>query len=664
MPLWRLTTSTNGAVVLGQVRTFPGRRSASHSSPAITQEPQQLEVDKKLERRARELQEELRVSTAQTGLSSVEDSRVDMPPVAKDLFLGKFCTTILNYPDVLENDRYFALEKRCEKVQQHLKAQDLSTIDRERRIDEQITGPLRDLGLVGMRGHLHQGGQGLCYTETMKLMEELGDNSSLSETFANVNGYALTALQKCGSDEQIATYLPRLLSGEWTAAVCMADDFCGVDPTSTRTKAVFDTTTENYILSGTKTWVTNASKANLFLVFANLAGKEVAGVVGSHLTAFLVEKDSPGLVVSEQANKNPGMKGLDTGSVTLDSIQISPKYILGELGEGSQVYSEMVATDRCLGSAKVASILRKLLNNTMEYTMKRKIHGKALAEFDMTKYKISQMAIKLYTLEAMAYMTAGIGDVQTKEELIVESAMTKLYANEAAKFIVENCRTLWGTNAYAEDHPIHVMAADLHAMELWEGPSDLLKMIIGLEGIIHVGKAQGNTLSKLRIPQYNVWTLLGYRWRTRKIRNNKEHFPLKLENHVHQSLVKPAQDMETALLHLQYSVERAMIHHGLNIGIKEMDVIRLAEIATDVYAMASAVGRANRAYCHGHAHGDLELNLAFGAAFEAKRRITQWSEDVRTAFFSDPDNYGNMVGEYLLQEGKYVPAHPIDRTVF
>jgi alkylation response protein AidB-like acyl-CoA dehydrogenase len=246
--------------------------------------------------------------------------------------------------------------------------------------------------------------------------------------------------------------LPQLSSGDLLGALCVAEEACGSDPASVDMTATLSDDGEYYLLNGTKTWVAGAGEAGLLTVLAKLSMKNYLGENDTLPTMFLVDRtQTSGIEVSEP-RPLVGLRGLQLRDVTFTDCRVP--VVLGRLGgegEGLAVLASIVHHNKFLMAAGLITHLRGLLDETIRWTNSRKQFGLNLSEFTLVKHQIGQMAARLYCLEAMVYLVAGLKDVAEVPDVEVESVLVKLYAAEASDFITRGCLNLLGMRACMED---------------------------------------------------------------------------------------------------------------------------------------------------------------------------------------------------------------------
>ena len=535
-------------------------------------------------------------------LTSIDDSRQDMPPFVKGMLDGKVNTRVLSYPDVMENDRYYSLHARCQRVNDHLKAKRelVDAIDDEERISKDIMLPLRNLNVFGLQCERQCGGQGLGMTETMRVLEEFSVNMSLSEAVAVSNTVGLSTIVKFASEDVKEKYLPKLASGEMTAAYCYADREAGADAARSECAAQPQSEADEWVIRGEKLWVSNASAADVFVVFAKTRAVTHELTAADAFTAFVVERGAAGVKVSRPEAKKVGLKGLDTSTVTFDNVRVGKDNILGKANEGLVVFIGSVLRERAFVGARVSAALRGLLSDTIQDVLRRHTFQLNVSKFELVKERVAAMSSALYTLESMTYLTAGLADVMLVPDVELEVALTRLYTSKVARQVVEGCLALLGDKAYLSEHPAARIKRDLEALELWEGTSDMNHLHAGEICKFHIWKRRREYDNQFRNPWTAPWRLAKYIKWERDHKKDEVRPALKLDLDVHPSLSGPAERLEYSVLRLQYAIDRTFSKHIHTEHFKDVDMNRIAELAAECYAIASTLARANKTYCQGH----------------------------------------------------------------
>merc|ERR1719500_1204405 len=281
------------------------------------------------------------------------------------------------------------------------------------------------------------GGQDYLATEVTRMLEEMGGKAvSLAEYLQVSDSRGYRAIVEYGTQAQKDRYLPPLSAGEYLASFCVNEEGAGSDPSSICASAKHDPDTDTYTIQGKKTWVANAGSAKVFTVLANTTVKNYLREEETQLTAFLIEKsevDDGGVTVGAPYPVH-GYSPLQFSDVTF-KCRVPATSILGEAGQGLQVLNTVLHHHKFMMAAGVVPSLRKLLNETVEHCNTRKQFGLPLSSFSLVKMQVARMAGKLYALESMLYMTAGLVDISECPDVEMESVIVKLYCLESMLYM-------------------------------------------------------------------------------------------------------------------------------------------------------------------------------------------------------------------------------------
>lgn len=337
-----------------------------------------------------------------------------------------------------------------------------------------------ELGFCGIDAPEAYGGLGLGKNLAARILEYLSLNASFSVTIGVTSGIAQVALSWFATEAQKAQYLPRLTSGEWMGAYCLSEPNSGTDALSASTRA--DRRGDKWILNGTKMWISNAKWAEFFLVMAK--------VDGERFSAFLVERDFPGVEISREEHKM-GLKGSSTARVILENAEVPIENLLYEEGKGHVVALNSLN----LGRYKLASMsmgpARDAIGLASTYVLERKQFGQPIANFGLIRKKIAQMAALFFASESMIYRTgAYIDDVfhacagtiegnrKAAEEMSVECSACKVFATEAEAFIVDEALQCYGGYGFTEEFPIARHYRDARVSRIYEGTNEINRVFI------------------------------------------------------------------------------------------------------------------------------------------------------------------------------------------
>jgi len=278
-------------------------------------------------------------------------------------------------------------------------------------------------------------------------------------------------INESGTKGQKEKYLTKLAGGEWIGAFGLTEAGAGTDAAGQQTTAELDESGENYILNGTKIFITNAGAAHVYIIIAMTDKSK--GTRGC--SAFIVEKDFPGFSVGKK-EKKMGIRGSSTCELIMENCIVPKENLIGKEGQGFKIAMETLDGGRIGIAAQALGIAQGAIDITVTYTNERKQFNKRISQFQNTQFELADMQTTVDAARLLVYRAAYLKDKKAKYSS--EAAMAKLFASEAASDITRRCLQLYGGYGYIREYAIERMMRDAKITEIYEGTSEVQKMVI------------------------------------------------------------------------------------------------------------------------------------------------------------------------------------------
>ena len=337
-----------------------------------------------------------------------------------------------------------------------------------------------EMGLLAIDVPEAHGGLDASKAASMLVTEKIAKSGSFNVTFSAHTGIGTLPLVYFGTPEQQERYLPQLASGEWVAAYCLSEPGSGSDSLGAKTKAVLNDEGTHYVLNGTKMWISNAGFANLFTVFAKIDGE--------HFTAFLVERDTPGLSFGAE-EKKMGIKGSSTRQVILENALVPKENLLGEAGRGHIIAFQILNVGRLKLAAGAIGGCKDALAHASRYAQEREQFGTPIADFGLIQEKVGQMAAETYALESAVYRMTGDLDANLSgktsqaerlsaiDEYVVEYSFIKVLGSEILGRTIDETLQIYGGNGFSAEYPIELAYRNARINRIFEGTNEINRLL-------------------------------------------------------------------------------------------------------------------------------------------------------------------------------------------
>ena len=400
---------------------------------------------------------------------------------------GQFLTS------TVEADAMFIREELSEEQRlfgqtaaEFMQKEVLPAVERLYKHDWELTRQLlkkaSELDLLRLEIPPAYGGLGLDLISAAYVGEQIAVNPSFGGSLGAHTSIGTLPLVYFGTDEQKARYLPRLASGELIGAYALTEPQSGSDALAARTTATLSDDGRFYLLNGQKMWITNGQFADLFTIFAK--------VNGDQFTAFLVERAFG--VVSGRDEIKLGLDGNSTTALMLDNVKVPVENVLGTIGQGHKVAFNVLNFGRVKLGARNMSGVKLALGHSVKYAKERRQFGKAIAEFGLIKEKLAGMAVRAFVGDAMSYRALGDVDraleavdktdgnrvMKTIEGFAVECSINKVWTSEALAWAVDQAVQVFGGNGYSREFPVERMYRDARITRIYEGTNEINRLLI------------------------------------------------------------------------------------------------------------------------------------------------------------------------------------------
>jgi alkylation response protein AidB-like acyl-CoA dehydrogenase len=351
-------------------------------------------------------------------------------------------------------------------------------LDRAPRYPWPTLKKMAGLGLLGVMTPEVYGGTGLDTLAYAVLLEEISAADASHGTIMSVtNGLPQSMLLAYGSEEQRERYLPKLASGEWIGAFCLSEAHCGSDAAAMKTRAV--KVAGGYELSGEKAWITSGGEAQLYLVMAKTGSAR--GV-----SSFIVEKGTPGLNFGKPERKL-GQHAAVTTTVSFEDCFVPEEARIGPEGRGLVIALGALDGGRIGIAAQAVGIARAAFEAARTYADEREAFGKPIREFQGIGFKLADLVTQLEAARLLTHKAAWRKD--QGQRVTQEAAMAKLFASEAAARITHDAIQVFGGYGYSQEYPLERYFRDARVTEIYEGTSEIQRMVIGRQLYRDSGKS-------------------------------------------------------------------------------------------------------------------------------------------------------------------------------
>ena len=343
--------------------------------------------------------------------------------------------------------------------------------DRNHHFDTELVAKIADQGYLGAIVPREYGGADLDYVTYAIVVEEIGRHDSAMRTVISVQtSLVCSSILRWGSEEQKQRYLPKLCSGEWLGCFGLTEPDTGSDAADQKTRA--RKIDSGWVLNGTKMWISLGNHAKLALIFAQTD----PDLKHRGIACFLVETDTPGFSAQEIHGKM-GLHGSDTASIALDDVEVPDAALMGEVGEGFKIAMSGLDSGRYSVAAGCVGVCQGSLDHSVAYAKERQQFGRPIGSFQLVQAMIADMRVQTDAARMLTWRAGFLKD--SGRPSTTETSIAKLYATEAAQNCSHLAIQVHGGSGYVDDHPVERYYRDVRVTTLYEGTSQIQKLIIG-----------------------------------------------------------------------------------------------------------------------------------------------------------------------------------------
>jgi butyryl-CoA dehydrogenase len=343
--------------------------------------------------------------------------------------------------------------------------------DRNEHFDLELVEKIATQGYLGAIVPREYGGAELDYLTYALVVEEIGRGDSAMRTVISVQtSLVCSAILRWGTEEQKQRYLPKLCSGEWLGCFALTEPDTGSDAANQRTRA--RKTDSGWVINGAKMFISLGNHAKVALVFAQTDPEKAH----RGLACFLVDTDQPGFQPQEIHHKM-GLRGSDTAAISLDDVEAPVDTMLGEVGDGFTIAMSSLDSGRYSVAAGCVGICQGCVEASVSYSKERQQFGRPIASFQLVQAMIADMAVETEAARMLVWRAGFLKD--TGKPNTTETSIAKLYATEAAVRCANTAIQVHGGSGYVDDHPVERYFRDVRVTTLYEGTSQIQKLIIG-----------------------------------------------------------------------------------------------------------------------------------------------------------------------------------------
>nr|CAH7718209.1 unnamed protein product [Callosobruchus chinensis] len=506
------------------------------------------------------------------------------PPFMKNLLLGQFDTEILTYPQLERKDEVDSLQAEAKAVKKLLSQNHM--VNCTSLGDKNFRQNLADHKVIGLQASQYMDGRECGVTESMRFLEALSEHSLRSSIITHEQ-MGVQTLIKFANEQLKQKYLPRILSGESVVAMCSCESKVA-DILELNTKAELSSDGKSWALNGEKTMIINGMSADTLIVFAVTKTVKFDELKDVSITAFVVDKNSPGISVVRD-----DCQAVETCTIKFDNVSVPNENVIGQPHKGESILNDIILDYRLSVGPPCIALTKNILNSLSNEIIRKSNDENLLHKTDAVRSVIAQITTALYAMESATYLTSGLFDNYENQDCQLETAIVKVFCSEKLWEASTAYLDLAGPMAASESHLANKYHREALPFITLHDTNDTLKIIIALLGLEHAGVALNEKIRKIRNPLYfSGFFFKRYLTDRRNVADDPK-LDLELHEYLHPSCNKASKNLEYCVKRLEFGAEIMLARYGPEVVNYHIDLRRLAECIIDTYILVACLGMRN-----------------------------------------------------------------------
>lgn len=529
-------------------------------------------------------------------------------------------------------------------------------------IPEDMLEMMKSFGMFGFQVPEEYGGLGLNNTQMARLGEIGGELDLGTSIYIGAHqSIGFKAILLMGTQDQKDRYLEDCASGNKIAAFCLTEPSTGSDASSVQTRAELQPD-GTYKMNGGKIWISGGGLAEVFTVFCQVPVTQEDGTVKDKMSAFIVERSFGG-VTNGPPEKKMGIKCSNTCEVYFDDVIIPPENLIGEVGQGFMIAMEVLNSGRFGMGATLAGTQKGLIARAIDFAKNRTQFRDKIYNFGAIQEKLARMHAEQYASESVAYLVAMAMDNKT-ENYHLEAACSKIFGSECAWRCCDETIQTMGGMGYMFEQGVEKVMRDLRIFRIFEGTNDILRLMIGLQGLQYTGEELSDVADAAKnlksSPISSANTLLKFKIdQTLKEKGKRSDAVDQLQELVHESLKDEATQLGKAITRFEVECKKVLQKFNKDIIHQQFHVKRIADATLEIFASSAALSRASAAQKHPYANNEAEIMLAKLYVFDALKRIHAALDQITS---EDEEHWKRMteMTKIMVENEAHLGVHPTE----